>query len=660
MDHEHESVAEKDEVGPLPSTNKTRSSSKLGNVRAQFTRALTTSSFLSIFTSATAVEGGANLKPSISHPLAGLSRKQLFDKVEELAETHDLIDHLDILRKGALLAQKGEEWEKVSNLLEPDEIEAIELVKKSPWKQITPALILTVAAASFGALTLGWDQGVLSGATLHYPAELGIDPDADGPNRTYYNWLTGVVSAGPFMGAAGFSVWLSDALNNYCGRRGTLAVAAVFLFVTPLASAFIHTWGQLLACRLLLGIGIGFLEVTAPVFSAESAPQEIRGAMTINFQLFTTLGILLGSSANLIFENVIHNWRFMLASPMVPVPILVILLYFSPESARWYLKKNKIHDAFYSLLRLRHHPILAARDLYLFHVQIVEEHNAIGGAGTVQRFAELFYKNRIRQATLASCIAHLAQVLCGINIVCLFSSTIFIELTMHWGAGGSSTTALVGQAATSKMRALWGSWGFGLVNFLFTFPAIWSIDRLGRRTLMLLTTPNLFWTLLVVGLCFLINDQSHNLELALVLTFIYIYTACYSVGMGPIAFCYSAESAAQTHREMSVSLAAFVNNATNTILSISFFRMRQSFSTVGVFIFYACMNILTFILVFSFVPETKQLSLEELDSVFAHTNREFLKYQFTQTAPYTVKKYILRQKGLTLPSLNELHHIDHL
>lgn len=658
MDNQHGAGAEKDEVRPLPIKNP--SNLKLGNVRAHFTRALTSTSLFSIFTSATAVDNEGQLKPSISHPLAGLSRKQLFDKVEELAEAHNLIEHLEILRKGALLAQMGEDWEKVTSLLDSDEIEATQLVKRSPWRQITPALILTVAAASFGALTLGWDQGVLSGATLHYPSELGIDPDADGPNRTYYNWLTGVISAGPFMGAAGFAVWFSDVLNKYLGRRGALAVAAVFLFATPLASAFVQTWGQLLACRLLLGVGIGLLEVTAPVFSAESAPQEIRGAMTINFQLFTALGIFLGSSVNLGFEKAVHNWRLMLASPMVPVPILAVLLVFCPESARWYLKKNRIHDAFHSLLRLRHHPILAARDLYLIHVQIVEEQNAIGGARNVQRFAELFYKTRIRQATLASCIVHLAQVLCGINIVCLFSATIFIELTKHGEPGVSSTTALAAQVASSQLRALWGSWGFGLINFLFTFPALWSIDRLGRRTLMLLTLPNLFWTLLVVGLCFLINGHSKSVELGLVLAFVYIYTACYSVGMGPIAFCYSAEAAAQTHRELSVALAAFVNNAANTILSISFFRMRQSFGTVGVFIFYACLNILTFMLVFAFVPETKQLSLEELDSVFAHPNREFVKYQLTQNVPYTVKKYILQQKGLKLPSLDEIHHIDHL
>lgn len=631
-------------------------STRLQAIRIGMKRALTATSILTFAT----LNEDENLKPTISHPLLGVPRRKLYQRVTELAEEFDLLEDLEVLKKGARVAQKGKDWRLIEDELSEEDIKVFGKVESCPWSQTTWPLVLTVAAASFGALTLGWDQGVLSGATLHYPKDMHIDPDVAGPHQAYYNWLTGIVSAGPFLGAAGLSVWLSDIVNHYAGRKGCLYLASIFLLLCPIGSAFTYNWEQLLICRILLGLGIGFLEVTAPVFAAESAPQEIRGAMTINFQLFTALGILCGSSTNLMFEGVKHNWRYMLGSPMLPVPIMLLLLYLCPESARWYLKWGKVHEAYLSLKKLRHNDLLAARDLYLIRTQMIEEQNAIGGSRNLRRFAELFYKNRVRQSTVASCIAHFAQVLSGVNIVCLFSSTIFTELTQRWGGGGN-TVALVGQHATSNINALLGSWGFGIVNFVFTLPAMWSIDRLGRRKLMLMTLPNLFWTLLAAGLCFLISDQSHpSLALGLVLTFIYLFTAFYSVGMGPIAICYSAESAAQTHRELSVALAAFVNNGINALLSITFFRMRQVFTTTGVFGFYAGLNLGMLVLVFALVPETKQLSLEELDAVFAHPNREFMGYQFGKALPYYWRKFVLRQQGLTLKPLSELHHIENL
>jgi len=621
-------------------------------------RASATSSS-STLTATTAVDGIKPIDPFISNPLICLSHEELSAKVEELARANDLLDHVEILQKGAFLAQHSEDWCDFKKCFTSDERSVVELVERRPWQQITWSLTLTIAAASFGAVTLGWDQGVLSGANLHYPQALNIDPDLAGPDQVLNNWVVGFISAGPFLGAAVLAVWLCDILNHHFGRRGTLMIAAVFLFGGPLGSAFCRKWYHLLICRLLLGCGIGFLEVTAPVFAAEAAPQEIRGALTITFQLFTAFGILLGSSVSLIFEDSgRNNWRLMLGSPLIPVPFLVVLLWLSPESARWYIKWGKLNGAYRSLVRLRHHELLAARDLCLIYGQMVEEQHAIGGARNIMRFGELFYKNRVRQSTLASCISHLAQVLSGINIVCFFSSTIFTEITNSWGTGGSST-ALTGQHAPSKIPALWGSWGFGMISFMFTFPALWLIDRIGRRALMLITLPSLSWTLIATALVFLRDDHHQQTELGLVLFFVYLYTALYSAGMGPVAFCYSAESAAQTHREMSVALAAFVNNAVNALMSIVFFRMHQVFTTAGSFGFYAGTNVLMFLLVLAFVPETKQLSLEQLDAVFAHKNRDFMKWVFVEQIPYLWNRYARGRKNLVLRVLDDVRHCDH-
>lgn len=149
----------------------------------------------------------------------------------------------------------------------------------------------------------------------------------------------------------------------------------------------------------------------------------------------------------------------------------MILIFFCPESPRWYMKKNRYPQAMKSLLRLRNHPVQAARDLYYIHAQLEVEREIIYGSTYFQRCIELFTIPRLRRATLASFVVMIAQQMCGINIIAFYSSSIFE------------------QAGTSAYTALIASFGFGLVNFVFAWPAIWTIDTFGRRSLLLFTFP---------------------------------------------------------------------------------------------------------------------------------------------------------------------------
>lgn len=142
---------------------------------------------------------------------------------------------------------------------------------------------------------------------------------------------------------------------------------------------------------------------------------------------------------------------------MVPAIPLMILIFFCPESPRWYMKKNRYPEAMKSLLRTRNHALQAARDLYYIHCQIEIEREVIHGTTYVQRFIELFTVPRLRRATLASFVVMIAQQMCGINIIAFYSSTIFVE------------------AGTSDYMALVATFGFGLVNFVFAFPALVSL-----------------------------------------------------------------------------------------------------------------------------------------------------------------------------------------
>lgn len=184
----------------------------------------------------------------------------------------------------------------------------------------------------------------------------------------------------------------------------------------------------------------------------------------------------------------------------------------------------------------------------------------------------------------------------------------------------------------------------------FAIPALYTIDRLGRRTLLISTFPNMFWTLLATGMSFYIPTES-SAHLGLISLFIFLFCAFYSPGEGPCAFVYSAEAFPLSHREIGMSWAVATNNFWAAVLSLTFPRMLQAFGPQGSFGFYAGLNIIALVAIFLFLPETKERTLEELDYVFAVSTRQHAKYQATEVLPWWMKRWILFRKGATCPKL---------
>ena len=296
------------------------------------------------------------------------------------------------------------------------------------------------------------------------------------------------------------------------------------------------------------------------------------------------------------------------------------------------MKKNRYRDAHNSLLRLRNHPLQAARDLYYIHAQLEVEDKFIKKSNYLERFLDLFKVPRIRRATLAASTVMLGQQMCGINIIAFYSSTVFRE-------GGSS-----------HKEALFASWGFGLVNFVFAFPALRTIDTFGRRSLLLFTFPQMAWTLLAAGFCFLIPKES-DAHLGLVALFVFLFAAFYSPGEGPVPFTYSAEVFPLSHREVGMAWAVATCLFWAAVLSITFPRMLAAMTPTGAFGFYAGLNLVALVMIFFWVPETKQRTLEELDYIFAVPTSTHCKYQLTVWLPYFVKRYVLRDKNARLEPL---------
>ncbi|TAQ86918.1 hypothetical protein B7494_g4748 [Chlorociboria aeruginascens] len=301
-------------------------------------------------------------------------------------------------------------------------------------------------------------------------------------------------------------------------------------------------------------------------------------------------------------------------------------VYICPESPRWYIKKQRYLNAFNSLVKLRNTKLQAARDLYYIYAQIQVEAEIIGQNNYMSRFTELFTIPRVRRATLASFIVMIAQQMCGISIITFYSSTVFFQ------AGASDTNALL------------ASWGFGPVNFAFAWPAIWTIDTFGRRSLLLFTFPQMAWTLLAAGFCFWTPSDSRA-HLGAIALFIYLFAAFYSPGEGPVPYVYSSEVFPLSHREIGMSWAIATCLFWAAVLSISFPRLAAALTP-------QCM-------IFLFLPETKQRTLEELDYIFAVPTRIHAKYQLFKVLPWWLKHHLLLQeKAGKCPELYQFE--DHL
>ncbi|KAI4235958.1 MAG: hypothetical protein L6R40_006326 [Gallowayella cf. fulva] len=571
-----------------------------------------------------------NVTARIQNPLAGIPRATLFKNVEDFATEAGLSEHTALLQKGALVAQDPPAFEQVE-LLDEVEKDALRNEVLHKWRQPW-SLYFTVILCSIGAAVQGWDQTGSNGANLSWPKDFGVPDTGDGASD-YNTWIVGVVNAGPYIASAGFGCWISDPLNYYFGRRGTIFFSAIFCLFSVIGSGFSQNWQQLFMTRILLGIGMGSKASTVPIYAAENCPAAIRGGLVMSWQMWTAFGIFLGFCANLaVYDVGPIAWRLQLGSAFIPAVPLVIGVYFCPESPRWYLKKGQYQKAFQSLCRLRNTPLQAARDLYYIHAQLTEEADIIGKSNYVTRFIELFTIPRVRRATLASFVVMLAQQMCGINIIAFYSSTVFKEA----GAG--------------DLQALLASFGFGLVNFVFAWPAVWTIDTYGRRALLIFTFPNMAWTLLAAGLCFIIPEENRA-HLGLIAFFIFLFAAFYSPGEGPVPFTYSAEVFPLSHREVGMSWAVATCLFWAAVLSITFPRLLRAFHPVGAFCFYAGLNVTALALIFLFVPETKQRTLEELDYVFAVPTRTHASYQLFKALPWWFNRYVRRRKGARLEPL---------
>lgn len=608
----------------------------------------------------------ANINGKLVNPFNGLRHEQMNEKIKDFMEKTEIDEiYLDLIRKGAFLAQDGEAFShpRTDSLqLKPDERRALQ--QEDPktgnkWNQPWIMYAL-VGCCSLGAAVQGWDETAVNGAQVFYQYAYGIE-GSEGNNPG----IRGLINAAPYLCCAVLGCWLTEPLNRCLGRRGTIFVTCIISSVTCIGQAFTNTWWQLFIARFCLGLGVGPKSATIPIYSAECVPANIRGALVMMWQMWTAFGIMLGYIAGVVFRNVLSgdsntctksatnltpdllgvecslNWRLMLASPMALPLIAAAYVFTLPESPRWLLLKARqgktayYEKAFKSLCKLRHSNLQAARDLFLIHHLLDGEEEIKQGHN---RFFELWSVARNRRALVASLTVMFLQQICGVNVMAFYSSEV---LSKVFGGG-----------TQGDKKGLLGSMGFGILNFVFALPAVYTIDTFGRRNLLLCTFPFLALFQLFTSIGSLSRFQDHSAtRTGLILTGMYMFSVFYSPGEGPVPFVYSAESMPLYVRDIGMSMATATLWFFNFLLAVTFPKFQVAFTDSGAFGYYAAWCVIGWFMILFLVYETKDLTLEQLDARFSIPTKTHARWAIDD-ALWVFRYYVLMRRGEKRPVLS--------
>ncbi|KAA1129411.1 hypothetical protein PGTUg99_032672 [Puccinia graminis f. sp. tritici] len=480
------------------------------------------------------VEEIARISSKLENPLAGLTTQELIDEAEEFCLKHSLLEHVHTFRRGAILAADPSDLDRLPQITE-EERQWVSFETTRKWKQPMTMFYIAVIS-SMAAIVQGMDEAVVNGAQIFYYERFGIP--SNGTNQRAV--IQGLVNSAPYL-CCTLSCWLTDPLNRRLGRRGVIFLCCAITVLASIWQAFTYSWPQLFAARLFLGFGIGPMSATAPIYTAECAPASIRGALVMQWQVWTAFGIALGDIVSVIFVDISPDlaWRLMLGSTAVAPVLVCLMIYPAPESPRWYMSRGRIADAYKSMCRLRFCNLQASRDVFYMAKLLAVEQETTAGRNL---FKDLWRVPRVRRAAQSSALVMFMQQFCGVNVIAYYSSQIFID------------------AGFGRKDALLTTMGTGLVNWVFAIPAMYTIDTFGRRNLLLVTLPCMAVCLLVTGMAFFIpqGDENDHRRISVVASAIYLFMAFYSPGEGPVPFTYSAEAFPLYIRDFGMSFATAV------------------------------------------------------------------------------------------------------
>jgi MFS transporter, SP family, galactose:H+ symporter len=450
--------------------------------------------------------------------------------------------------------------------------------------RITGFVLVVAAVAAVAGILFGFDTGVISGAILFINEEFSLT-----------SVMTEVAVSSVLMGAI-IGALFGGPLSDRVGRRSSILAAAVIFLVGTVVVVLAPIFSIFIIGRILIGIAIGIASFVAPLYISEIAPENIRGALVSLNQLLITIGILIAYGVNYYFAAD-GAWRAMFLAGVIPGTVLFIGMFLMPRSPRWLMFMNHPGDAEKVLKKIR-----GTADVSDELGQI-ERSVHTEGAGT---WADLIAP-AVRLPLLLGVGLAVLQQATGINTVIYYAPTIFQF------AGLEEATASI--AATV---------GIGVVNVLVTLVAIWLVDRAGRRPLLLWSLAGMGIAMLLLGVGFALESGGGAMAVSLgqvTAVSLIIYVAAFALGLGPIFWLLIAEIYPLSVRGLAMSLATVTNWAANFIIAATFLSLVDLIGESGVFLLYALIAALAWLFVFKLVPETKGLSLEQIEAYFRSRGR---------------------------------------
>jgi len=434
--------------------------------------------------------------------------------------------------------------------------------------KINAFLAKSTVVAALGGLLFGFDTAVISGTTSALSHAYGLSPGLLGVTVSSALW-------GTVLGAmlAGFP-------GERYGRRDSLRVMGLLYVISALGCAAAWNWPSLVAFRFIGGLGIGGSSVLGPMYIAEIAPAEWRGRLVGFFQFNVVLGILLAYFSNYIISLLqlgAAEWRMELGIAALPAALFFLLLFAIPRSPRWLVKQGRTQEAG-TVLQMTGEPNYAAE------LQEIVESIHLERS---QAEEKLFSRKFALPIFLAVSIGMFNQ-LSGINAILYYLNDIFAHAGFSKFSGNLQAVAV------------------GATNLVFTMLAMTVIDKIGRKTLLLIGSVGTAACLAGVSAIFFTTRHEDRLVWLLV-----GYIAFFAFSQGAVIWVYIGEVFPNTVRAKGQSLGSFSHWLMNALIS-GIFPLMASSSGAYPFVFFSAMMVVQFFVVLFFYPETKGISLEEM------------------------------------------------
>jgi len=435
---------------------------------------------------------------------------------------------------------------------------------------LSTTLVKSTVVAALGGLLFGFDTAVIAGATAALTNTFELSPNRLGITVSIALW-------GTVAGAL-----LASVPGDRYGRRDSLRVMAIFYLVSALGCAFATNWYALLVFRFIGGLAIGGSSVLGPLYITEIAPAKWRGRLVGFFQFNVVAGILLAYLSNymvgLSLQGTAIEWRWKLGVSAIPAALFFLMLFTIPRSPRWLARKGRIQEARAVLEAIGEENIdseLSAMN------DAVEEEKREGQEG-------LFTRRYAFPLFLAISIAMFNQ-LSGINAILYYLNDIFAK------------------AGFSKVSADLQAVAIGATNLLFTLLAMSIIDRVGRRTLMLIGSVGTALSLAGVAVIFW-TGQNDRFLVWLLIGFI----AAFAFSQGAVIWVYISEVFPTAVRARGQSLGSSTHWVMNALISWAF-PIVATYSKPAPFVLFSAMMVLQFFVVLFVYPETKNVVLEDME-----------------------------------------------